>query len=35
VRVGPYASASDLESAKKSLSDNGISAIALKEQPAQ
>jgi len=35
VRVGPYASASDLESAKKSLSENGISAIALKEQPAQ
>jgi cell division protein FtsN len=35
VRIGPYSSASDLESAKKSLSDNGISAIALKEQPAQ
>lgn len=35
VRVGPYASASALEAAKKSLADNGISAIALKEQPAQ
>ena len=35
VRIGPYASASELESAKKSLADNGISAIALKEQPAQ
>ena len=35
VRVGPYASASDLESAKRSLSDNGINAIALKETPAQ
>ena len=34
VRIGPYASASELESAKKSLADNGISAIALKEQPA-
>lgn len=33
VRLGPYASASDLEAAKKSLSDNGINAIALKEQP--
>jgi cell division protein FtsN len=33
VRLGPYASASDLESAKRSLSDNGINAIALKEQP--
>lgn len=35
VRVGPYASASELEAAKRSLSDNGINAIALKEQPAQ
>jgi cell division protein FtsN len=35
VRLGPYASASDLESAKKSLGDNGISAVALKETPAQ
>ena len=33
VRLGPYASASDLESAKRSLSENGISAIALKETP--
>ena len=32
VRVGPYASASDLEAAKRSLADNGINAIALKEQ---
>ncbi len=31
VRVGPYASASELETAKKSLADNGIVAIALKE----
>lgn len=31
VRVGPYASASDVETAKRSLADNGISAIALKE----
>jgi cell division protein FtsN len=31
VRVGPYASASDLEAAKKSLSESGINAIALKE----
>ena len=31
VRVGPYASASDIETAKKSLADAGISAIALKE----
>jgi cell division protein FtsN len=35
VRLGPYASASDLESAKRSLSENGISAIALKETPPQ
>jgi len=35
VRLGPYPSASELESAKKSLSDNGINAIALKETPAQ
>jgi cell division protein FtsN len=34
VRLGPYASASDLESAKRSLTENGINAIALKEQPA-
>jgi cell division protein FtsN len=33
VRLGPYASASDLESAKRSLTENGINAIALKEQP--
>lgn len=33
VRVGPYANASDLEAAKRSLAGNGISAIALKEQP--
>jgi cell division protein FtsN len=33
VRLGPYASASDLESAKRSLSENGINAIALKETP--
>ena len=32
VRLGPYASASELESAKTSLADNGISAIALKEE---
>jgi cell division protein FtsN len=32
VRVGPYASASDLEATKRSLADNGINAIALKEQ---
>lgn len=35
VRLGPYASASDLESAKRSLSENGINAIALKETPPQ
>lgn len=34
VRLGPYASASELEAAKRSLSDNGISAIALKETSA-
>jgi len=34
VRLGPYASASELEAAKRSLADNGIHAIALKEQPA-
>jgi cell division protein FtsN len=33
VRLGPYASASDLEAAKRSLSENGINAIALKETP--
>jgi cell division protein FtsN len=31
VRVGPYASASELEAAKRGLADNGIKAIALKE----
>ena len=31
VRVGPYPSASELETAKKSLADSGINAIALKE----
>ena len=31
VRVGPYASASDVESAKQSLSENGVNAIALKD----
>ena len=31
VRVGPYATASELENAKRSLADNGIKAIALKE----
>ncbi|HEY6544715.1 MAG TPA: SPOR domain-containing protein [Dokdonella sp.] len=31
VRVGPYATASELEAAKRSLADNGIKAIALKE----
>lgn len=35
VRVGPYVSASDLEAAKRSLTESGISAIALKETPAQ
>lgn len=35
VRVGPYATASELETAKRSLADNGINAIALKEQPGQ
>ncbi|MBO9661290.1 SPOR domain-containing protein [Dokdonella sp.] len=35
VRLGPYSSASELEAAKKSLAENGINAIALKEQPAQ
>jgi cell division protein FtsN len=34
VRVGPYASASELEAAKRALTDSGISAIALKETPA-
>ena len=33
VRLGPYASASDLESAKRSLTEAGITAIALKETP--
>lgn len=31
VRVGPYSSASDVETAKKSLADNGVNAIALKD----
>ena len=31
VRVGPYATASELEAAKRSLADNNIKAIALKE----
>ena len=31
VRVGPYASASELEAAKRALTDSGINAIALKE----
>jgi len=31
VRVGPYASASEVETAKKTLADSGINAIALKE----
>jgi cell division protein FtsN len=35
VRVGPYASASELEAAKRSLTDSGINAIALKETPTQ
>ncbi len=35
VRLGPYASASELEAAKRSLADSGINAIALKETPAQ
>ena len=34
VRLGPYPSASELENAKRSLSENGINAIALKETPA-
>jgi cell division protein FtsN len=33
VRLGPYPSASELENAKRALSDNGINAIALKETP--
>ena len=35
VRVGPYTSASDVESAKKTLTDNNINAIPLKETGAQ
>ena len=31
VRLGPYSSASELETAKAALAENGISAIALKE----
>ena len=34
VRLGPYASASELEAAKRALTDSGISAIALKETAA-
>lgn len=33
VRLGPYPSASELENAKRTLAENGITAIALKEQP--
>ena len=33
VRLGPYPSASELESAKRALSENGVNAIALKETP--
>ena len=33
VRLGPYPSASELETTKRSLSDNGINAVALKETP--
>lgn len=32
VRLGPYSSAGELESAKSALADNGINAIALKEE---
>ncbi|WP_440224591.1 SPOR domain-containing protein [Dokdonella sp. MW10] len=32
VRLGPYASASELEAAKASLAENGVNAIALKEE---
>ncbi|MBP6329462.1 MAG: SPOR domain-containing protein, partial [Dokdonella sp.] len=32
VRLGPYASASELETVKAALADNGINAIALKEE---
>ena len=35
VRVGPYASASDVEAAKKALADSGVNAIALKETGAE
>lgn len=35
VRLGPYASASELEVAKAGLAENGINAIALKEEPAR
>jgi cell division protein FtsN len=31
VRVGPYTNASDVETAKRALADNGINAIALKD----
>ena len=35
VRLGPYATASELEAAKRALTDSGISAIALKETTGQ
>jgi cell division protein FtsN len=35
VMVGPYANASDTESAKKTLTDNGIKAIPMKEASGQ
>ncbi|HEX6833323.1 MAG TPA: SPOR domain-containing protein [Rudaea sp.] len=35
VRVGPYSSASDAEAAKKTLADNNVHAIPLKEAGAQ
>ena len=33
VRLGPYASASELESAKRQLSGNGIEAVAIRDRP--
>jgi cell division protein FtsN len=35
VRLGPYASASELQAAKRELSNSGINAVALKETGAQ
>lgn len=35
VRLGPYPSASDLEVAKRTLAENGVSAVAMKETLAQ